>query len=221
MAAVDTASGVERWRKKTDGHTTNLLWEKGSDTLLYADWKGLHRVERTTGKSLLDAPMQIDTPPHYLRMASPASVVAIGYNETDCYNTETGKKLFTEAKLTALFRANAFLDHWPLPENGQELVRMVSMPSGDEEWESIRRRTLLSTTALQNVEESATEPDGLLDVYQTGTEEGPEKIWWVDGQTNRQMVIRPAAQQHDVSRPLRNVFAVNGKTLWAARIEKN
>jgi outer membrane protein assembly factor BamB len=221
IAAVDTASGVERWRKKTYGHTTNLLWERGSDTLLYADWKGLHRVERITGKSLLDAPLQIDTPPHYLRMASPTSVVAIGYNETDCYDTKTGKKLFTEAKLRALFRADAFLDNWPLPEQGQELVRMVTLPSGEDEWEGIRRRTLLSATALQSVEESATQPDGLLDVYQTGTEEGPQKIWWVDGQTNQQMVIRPAAQQHDVSRQLRNVFAVNGKTLWAARIVMN
>lgn len=221
IAAVETASGAERWRMKTDGHTTNLVWDKGSDTLLYSDWKGLHRVERTTGKSLLSARMHIDTPPHYLRMASLGCVVAIGYNETDCFNTETGKLLFTEAKLSALFRADAVLDNWPLPEDGQALVRMVPLPSGDEQWESIRRRTLLSATALQNIEEGAIQPEGLLDVYQTETEEGPQKIWWVDGQTNRQMVIRPTAKQHDVSRPLRIVFAVDGKKLWAARIEMN
>jgi hypothetical protein len=69
--------------------------------------------------------------------------------------------------------------------------------------------------------ESATQQDGLLDVYQTETEKGERRIWWVDGQTNRQMVIRPAAKQHDVSRQLGNVFAVNGKTLWAAKIEMN
>jgi outer membrane protein assembly factor BamB len=221
IAGVDTASGVERWRRKTAGHTTNLLWEKGTDTLLYADWNGLHRVERTTGKSQLDAPMKIDTPPHYLRMAGPASVVAIGYNETDCFNTETGKKLFTEAELRALFRGDAFLDNWPMPEDGQEFAQMVSAPSGTGEWESVRRQTLLSAAALHNLEQSTTEPDGLLDVYQTGTEEGPQKIWWVDGQTNRQMVIRPAARQHDVSRLLGNVFAVDGKTMWAARIVMN
>ena len=221
MAAVDTVSGVERWRTKTHGHTTNLLWEKGSDTLLYMDWKGLHRVERTTGKSLLNARLQIDTPPHYLLRASPESVVAIGYNETDCFNTKTGNLLFTEAKLSALFRAEAFLDTWPLPEDGQELARMVPMPSEEREWESIRQRTLLSAAALQNMEESAAEPDGLLDVYQTETEKGERKIWWVDGQTNRQMVIRPAAKQHDVSRALGNVFGVNGKMLWAAKIEVN
>jgi outer membrane protein assembly factor BamB len=219
IAAVDTASGLERWRKKTDGHTTNLLWEKSSDTLLYADWKGLHRVDRTTGKSLLDARLQIETPPHYLRMASPATVVTIGYNETDCYNTETGKKLFTEAKLSALFRADAFLDDWPIPEDGQELVRVVPAPSGAHEWENVRRRTLLSATTLQNLEETATEPNELLDVYQTETEKGEKKIWWVDGQTNRQMIIRPAAKQHDVNRALGNVFAVDGKMLWAATIE--
>jgi outer membrane protein assembly factor BamB len=221
MAAVDTTTGAERWSRKTHGHTTNLLWEKGTETLLYMDWKGLHRAERTTGKSLLDAKLQTDTPPHYLRMAGPKAVVAIGCNETDCYNTETGTKLFTEAKLSALFRAEAFLDNWPLPEDGQGLVRMVPVPSVDEEWESIRQWTLLSATELQNMAESATQQDGLLDVYQTETEKGERRIWWVDGQTNRQMVIRPAAKQHDVSRQLGTVFAVNGKTLWAAKIEMN
>jgi outer membrane protein assembly factor BamB len=221
MAAVDTASGAERWREKTHGHTTNLLWERGSDTLLYADWKGVHRVERTTGKSLLDAPLQVDAAPHFLLKAGPASVVAIGYNETDCYNTETGKLLSTEAKLSALFRAEAFLDHWPLPEDGQNLMQMVPAPSGDEEWESIRKRTLLSGTVFKGIEESAAQADGVLDVYQTETEKGEQKIWWVDGPTNRQMVIRPAAQKHDVSRAMGNVFAVNGNVLWAARIEAN
>jgi len=176
MAAVDTSSEAERWRKKTHGHTTNLLWEKGSDTLLYADWKGVHRVERTTGKSLLEAPLQVDEAPHFLLKAGPASVVAIGYNETDCYNTETGKLLSTEAKLSALFRAEAFLDHWPLPEDGQSLVQMVQVPSGDQEWESIRKQTLLSGPALKGMEESTTQADGFLDVFQTETEKGEQKI---------------------------------------------
>jgi outer membrane protein assembly factor BamB len=219
IAAVDASTGAERWRKKTDGHTTNLLWDKATDALLYMDWKGLHRVERTTGKSLLDAKLQTNTPPHYLRMAGPKAVVAIGYNETEGYDTENGKLLFTEANLSGLYRADAVLDSWPLPEDGQGLVRMVSSPTGDEEWESLRRRTLLPATLLQRMQQDGGREDDLLDVYQTEPEKGPPKIWWVDGPTNRQMVIRPAAQKHDVSRAIGNVFAVDGKMLWAARIE--
>ena len=221
MAAVDTASGAERWSKRTHGHTTNLVLEESSDALLYMDWKGLHRVERTTGKSLLDAKLQTDTPPYYLRKAGPKAVVAIGYNNTYGYDTEDGKLLFTEAKLNALFRSDAFLDDWPLPGDGQELVRMVPPPFGDAEWESVHRLTLLSAAALQNLVASATDLDGVLDVYQTEPEKGTPKIWWVDGKTNKQMVIRPTATQHDVSRAMGNVFAVNGKMLWAARIEAN
>lgn len=221
MAAVDTASGVERWRTKTHGHTTNLLWEKDLDTLLYMDWKGVHRVERITGKSLLEAKLQTDTPPYYLRIAGPEAAVAIGYNETDGYNTKSGKLLFTEAKLSGLFRAEVVLDNWPLPEDGQELVQKIPMPLGDEEWKSVRRSTLLSGAAFEKIQEYATSVDGLLDVYQTEPEKGERKTWWVDGQTNKQMVIHPAAKQHDVSRPLGNVFAVDGKILWAARIEAN
>ena len=221
MAAVDTANGAERWRTKTHGHTTNLLWEQASDTLLYMDWKGLHRVERTSGKSLLDAKLQSDKAAYYLRMAGPEAVLAIGYTETDAYNTKSGKLLFAEAKLNALFRGEAILDSWPLPESGQELVQVAPRPSGDEEWESVRRQTLLSGAALRKIEESAFWADGSFDVYQTETEKGGQKIWWVDEQTNRQMVIRPTAKQHDVSRPLGNVFAVDGKMLWAARIVVN
>jgi outer membrane protein assembly factor BamB len=221
MAAVDTASGKERWRVKTHGHTTNLLWERRSDTLVYADWKGLHRVQRATGKSLLDGKLQTDTPPYYLRMAGPASVVAIGYNETDGYDSVSGKLLFTEGKLNALFRSDVFLDDWPLPEDGQEMVRMIRSPFGDAEWEGVHRLTLLSAAALQNLVGNATDRDGTLDVYQTEPEKGPRKIWWMDEKTNKEMVIRPTAQKHDASRAMGNVFAVDGKRLWAARIEEN
>ncbi|MGB6670661.1 MAG: PQQ-binding-like beta-propeller repeat protein, partial [Candidatus Acidiferrum sp.] len=221
IAAVDAESGKERWRVRTHGHTTNLLWEKGTDTLLYMDWKGLHRVKRTTGKSLLDAPLQTDTPPYYLRMAGPASVVAIGYNETDGYEAGSGKLLFTEGKLKALFRSDAFLDDWPLPEDGQEMVRMVREPFGDAEWDSVHQLTLLPAVVLQNLVESATDGGRTLDVYQTEPETGPTKIWWMDEKTNKQMVIRPTAQKHDVSRVMGNVFAVKGKMLWAARMEAN
>ncbi|MGB6832296.1 MAG: PQQ-binding-like beta-propeller repeat protein, partial [Candidatus Acidiferrum sp.] len=197
IAAVDAESGKERWRVRTHGHTTNLLWEKGTDTLLYMDWKGLHRVKRTAGKSLLDAPLQTDTPPYYLRMAGPASVVAIGYNETDGYEAGSGKLLFTEGKLNALFRSDAFLDDWPLPEDGQEMVRMVREPFGDAEWDSVHQLTLLPAVVLQNLVESATDGGRTLDVYQTEPETGPTKIWWMDEKTNKQMVIRPTAQKHD------------------------
>jgi outer membrane protein assembly factor BamB len=221
MAAVDAETGKERWRVKTHGHTTNLLWDRGSDTLVYADWKGLHRVERATGKLLVDGKLQTDTAPYYLRMAGPTSVVAIGYNETDGYDAMSGKLLFTEGKLNALFRSDMFLDDWPLPEDGQEMVRMVRAPFGDAEWENVHRLTLLSGAALQNLAQSATDRDGILDVYQTEPEIGSTKIWWMDEKTNKEMVIRPTAQKHDVSRAMGNVFAVNGKMLWAAKIEVN
>jgi outer membrane protein assembly factor BamB len=218
IAAVDTENGVERWRKKTHGHTTNLIWDRESDGILYADWKGLHSVERTSGRPLLDANLHIDAPPYHLRMASLDCVLAIGNQETTCVSLKTGKKLFTEGKLSAVFRGEAYLDNWPMPEEGQELVRLVSIPTNDADWEIIRRNTLLSGGVLKSIQENTVEPDGLSDVYLTESAEGVRKIWWVDGKTNAEVVIRPAAQQHDVSRPLGKVFAVNGHVLWAATI---
>jgi len=221
MAAVDSASGIERWRTRTYGHTTNLLWERATDTLLYMDWKGLHRVERRTGKALLEAKLRTDRAPYYLRMAGPSAVVAIGHHETDVYDTKSGKLLFTEAKLSGLFRGLAMMDNWPLPDDGQVLMQMMPLPTGDEAWENVRRRTLLPNVTLQRIEEAAGSVDGFSDVYQTQPERGERKIWWVDAQTNRQMVVRPAAKQNDVNRPQGNLFAVDGKLLWAAIIDLN
>jgi hypothetical protein len=221
MAAVDSATGTERWRRKTHGHTTNLIWDRESDGLLYADWKGLHSVERITGKTLRDLPLKAENPPYHLRWASPECVLAIGYHETEGVSLKTGQRLLTEGKLTALFRAEAFLDNWPLPEDGQELERMVPEPTGEAEWERIRKGTLLAKEWLKNMEESLSEGDVARDVYQTESADGKRKIWWVDGKTNQQIVIRPAAEQHDVSRPFGNVYGVKDKMLWAARIKEN
>ena len=221
IVAVDAANGTERWRKKTHGHTTNLIWDKESDGLVYVDWKGLHHVARVSGKSLLDAPLDLDSQPYRIRMASPECLLTIGYRETNCFSLKTGKRIFREGKLSGLFRSEAFLDEWPMPEFGQALQRMVSVPSEGTEWESIRHGTLLSAESVKNLEERSSEQEGALETYQTESEDGVRKIWWVDPQTNRQMVIRPAAQQHDVSRRLGNVYAVDGKMLWAAKIDMN
>ena len=223
MAAVDSVTGVERWRRRIYGPATNLIWDKGSDAILYADWKGMHSVDRSSGKALLDVRLRMESQPYLLRMAGPESVLIIAYHESSCVSLKTRKKLFAEGELSGLFRGEAFLDQWPMPEDGQGLQRMVSAPSGNAEWETIRKRTLLSAEMLKNMEESLSKPEELVDVYQTGSVEGVPKvkIWWVDGQTNREMEIHPAAAQHDVSLPFGNVYAVRDKMLWAAKIKLN
>jgi len=155
-------------------------------------------------------------------MAGPETVLIIAYHYSTYVSLKTRKKLFTEGELSGLFRGEAFLDQWPMPEDGQGLQRMVSAPSVDAEWETIRKRTFLSAEMLKNIEESLSKPEELVDVYQTTESVAgvPKvKIWWVDGQTNRQIEIRPAASQHDVSLPFGNVYAVRDKMLWAAKIK--
>jgi len=81
VAAVDAGTGAELWRKQTHGHSTNILWEKQSDVLVYVDGKGLHTVERRTGKSLLDARLPRDYHPIFIRLASREVVVTIARDE--------------------------------------------------------------------------------------------------------------------------------------------
>ncbi len=218
VAAVDVKTGAERWRKKAYSHTTNILWDKQSDAILYADEKGLHSVDRTTGKSLLDARLDGEFSPYYIRLASPEAVVTIATDKVSAYNFKTGKKLFTAGKFSSFFHSYAFQDHWPMPDDGQELIPRTLNTSGKGEWNSSHEGTLLSANALKRLEGYATENAGLLDAYETQSESGESQVWWIDADTNGQILFRPTGKHHDVSRPMSMVFAVDQKLVWGASI---
>ncbi len=218
IAAVDAETGAVRWRKKAYSHTTNILWDKQSDSILYADEKGLHSVERTTGKSLLDAQLDGQFSPYYLRLASPDAVVTIATDEVSAYNFKTGKKLFTEGKLFSFFRSHAFQDHWPMPDDGQDLMPRTARTPTRGEWNGAHEGSLLSSDFLERLEGYPRETEGLLDAYETESETGAHKVWWIDAKTNRQVEFRLTGKHHDVSRPMRMVFAVDGKLMWGAAI---
>jgi len=155
VAAVDEQTGEERWRKKTHSHTTNLQWDKQSDAILYADERGLHSVQRITGKSLLDARLHGQISPYFIRLASPEAVVTIAADEVSAYNFKTGKKLFTEGKLFSFFRSYAFQDHWPMLDDGQDL-RPPTLKAPDKgQWNGAPEGTLLSLDFAGAIYQSA------------------------------------------------------------------
>ncbi|MGB8493011.1 MAG: PQQ-binding-like beta-propeller repeat protein [Candidatus Acidiferrum sp.] len=218
VAAVDAKTGVEGWRKKAYSHTTNILWDRQSDAILYADEKGLHSMERTTGKSLMDARVDGEFAPYYIRLASPEAVVTVATGQVGAYNFKTGTKLFTAGKLSSFFSSYAFQDHWPVPDDGQDLIPRTVKASGKGAWDSSVEGTLLSANALKRLEGYATEHEGLLDAYETESETGESQVWWVDPETNRQIAFKLAGKQHDVSRPMGMVFGVDHKVVWGAAI---
>lgn len=223
MAAVDLENGKERWRIKTHGQTTNLLWSKESDSLIYSDGKGLHAVEAATGRTILDTPLRVESWPRLVRLTGPETVVTIAARELGAYNFKSGKKLFAEGQLTAFFRSSTTVDNWPMPDDGEEFEEMTRMPSDKEEWEGLRKSSVLDAQALKLLEESATSGE-FLDAFETVTEQTDingkttigSKIWWIDPQTNQQMEITPAALHHDVDRRAHLVFATKDKQIWAA-----
>jgi outer membrane protein assembly factor BamB len=218
VAAVDAKTGAERWRKKAHSHTTNLLWDKQSDAILYADEKGLHSVERTTGKSVMDARLDGEFSPYYIRLASPEAVVTVATGQVGAYNFKTGKKLFTTGKFSSFFRSYAFQDHWPVPEDGQDLIPRTVKALGKEAWDNSLEGTLLSANALKRLEGYATENEGQLDAYETESDTGESQVWWIDADANRQIAFRLTGKQHDVSRPMGMVFGVDHKVVWGAAI---
>lgn|GEM_PF-2494413 len=226
MAAVDLESGKERWRLKTHGQTTNLLWDKATDELIYGDSKGLHAVESATGKTILDIPIRAESWPHLIRQTSGETVVTIAAMELCGYNFKTGKKLFAEGELKSFFRPNSFVDNWPMPEDGEEYEAMTGLPVGQDEWEAMTKTSLFDPQTLREFKTNTTDSE-FLDAFETELEQTREngtttaktkisKIWWIDRQTNQQMEIAPAARHHDVDRRSQLVFAINNKQLWAA-----
>jgi PQQ-like domain len=218
VAAVDAGTGAELWRKQTHGHSTNILWEKQSDALVYLDGKGLHAVERRTGKALLEARLQGEFHPIFIRQGSREVVVTIATDEVSAYNFKSGKKLFTGGKLIGFFPAYTFPDDGPLPGDGAELVPTVQETPGKDA-DNVGGGTLLTSAALRRIAGYRTAADGPLDAYETEDDTGARKIWWIDAETNRRIEIGVADDQHDVSRQLGMIFAVNKNQIWGAAID--
>lgn len=217
IVAVDAKSGAERWRAKTNGHTTNLLADKATDTILYVDGKGWHRLERTTGKSLLNTRLEDGNHPYVLRSAGPAMAVAISNHDVRGYDLETGKQLFRAGKLVGFFPSIAFQDHWPMTAaDGEDMTienrRLAAYGSS----RVIPTGTLLSGTFLDRMKLGAAAQDGSLDAYETEDEKGDRTAWWVDATSKRQMVFRVSDEQRDISRPMGVIFGVHLNQIWGA-----
>ncbi len=229
MAALDLETGKERWRNRVQGHTTNPVWEKDSDILVYIDGKGLHSVKADTGKALLDTPLRVESWPSYIRLASPEVVVTVAVKEVCAYNFKSGKKLFAEGPMKAFFRSDAYLDNWPMPEDGQEFERMSRPPSSEVEWNALRKGSQLTPEALKSFE-AATRDRDFLEAFETEsivetgnvnrTQRAVRKIWWIDAGTNRKVETTPAGEHHDVDRRRGMVFAVNNVQLLGATVSE-
>lgn len=217
IAAAEIATGKEVWRRKTHGHTTNLLWDRASDTLLYTDGKGLHSIERPTGKPLLDTQLRVESLPAYILLASPEVVVTMSVAEVCSYNFKTGKKLLAMGKLTGFFRSDAVLDAWPLPDHGEDFEGMSRPPESDAEWEGVRKATLLMPEALMTYEDLSRADDDL-EAYETTVEGRIAKTWWIDPKTNEKVEISPSGSQTDVDRRAGIVIEVDGNAMRGAKI---
>ncbi|HKM91839.1 MAG TPA: PQQ-binding-like beta-propeller repeat protein [Candidatus Acidoferrales bacterium] len=214
IAAVDARTGNPLWRRKTHGHTTNLLWDKHSDTMIYVDGKGLHSVERKTGKSLLDASLHSVSNPLLIRRASREVVVTIAPHVVCAYDIKTGKKLFDAGKFAGFFSSFAFPDFVPMPAEGQGLYSTTLAPSGRADWSGVAEGSLFSDEGRKRLEGYRAATEDFADAFETESESGMRKIWWVDAQTSQQIGFQLTGTQHDVSRPLGMLFGIEGKQVW-------
>lgn len=222
LVALDPKTGSERWHKKTHGYTTNLLWDKTTDTIVYVDGKGLHTVERTTGKALvetkLDAPQHDVYHPFQIRLAGSEVAVLIANGKVFAYNFKTGKHIVTTGKLLSFHPPYMFLDWWPQPFVGENLVSGAQRESGEDDWEGVRQGTLLTASAQKNLDGYRSAGENRLAAYETLSPEGGQKIWWIDEKTNLQAGFGVAGTLHDVSRQFGLIFAVDKSEIRADAI---
>lgn len=221
FAAVDAGSGAERWRRRTHGHATNILWNQTSDTILYADGKGLHGVERMGGKPILDASLHSDTHPQTLTFAGPGVLLAISAKQISAYDSRSGEKLFDAGMPSGYFSSIATPDAWPMPAVGESLSPWSFMPAEEPSWSAVVAGSLLIPEWQSRIEAASGGPGISTDAYETESETGSHKIWWIDSATGRKVEFAVAGTQHDVSRSMGMIFAVDGKRIWGAAIPAN
>ena len=153
--------------------------------------------------------------------ASPNIIITVAPDQVGAYNFKTGQKLFVAGKFSSFFRGYAFQNHWPIPEDGQDLFPQFQIFQKGKEGSYTEIGTLLSTDLLKRLDGSSTETEGLLDAYETEVEAGVSKVWWIDGEANRKFEFQLKGKQHDVCRPLRMLFGVEGKRIWGAPFSPN
>ncbi|MGB2621219.1 MAG: PQQ-binding-like beta-propeller repeat protein [Candidatus Acidiferrum sp.] len=220
VAAADVKTGTERWRVKTHGHTSNLVWDKTSDAILYTDGTGLHSLNRSTGKSLLDAPLQDSTHPRQILLASPDAVVLAAADPAAVYNFKTGKKLFAAGKLNGFFRPFTFQDRLPTPMATPMDVAVwlpyMEVISDSSSQDSVLKYTLLPDTIVSRLKSYSNLPLSQLEAFESELPSGAVITWWLDPNTDRQIQFQISDGFHYVNRPLGLVLAVDAKKLWAA-----
>jgi len=218
VAAVDAKTGAERWRRKTHGHTTNLLWDRQSDALLYVDAKGLHSVERTAGKPLFESSLHADSNPLLISLAGREVLVTISADQVSAYSLKNGKKLFDAGKPAAFFSSYSIPDFWPMPPGGQALNPWSISPLGAAGDTAAADGSFLTAQWRARMAEPPSALRGQTDAYETASESGFRKVWWIDPLTNEKVEIGIAGSQHDVARSLGMIFSVDGKTLWGSAV---
>jgi outer membrane protein assembly factor BamB len=219
IAAVDVKTGAERWRAKTHGHTTNLLWNEQTSSLIYADAKGLHSIEFATGKALLDAPLRDIYHPSSALLASPDAVVLIATDQVAAYNSKTGTKLFSAGKLYGFSRASMYQAHFPIPEKERQvLIPVVENTSDEVIPDYLSHDTLLPDSVFSRWESYVHLTQGQLDAYETQPQPAVTMTWWLDPQADRQIQFQISGDLHEINRPAGIAFAVVGNQLMAATL---
>jgi len=213
LAAVDAKTGAERWRKKTNGHTSNLLWDQSADAILYTDGSGLHSVERTGGKTLLDASLNAEHHPQLISFAGPRILITYAPKQIAAYDFKAGTKLFDAGKPDGFFSSISLADAWPMPRFGEDFLPWYTIPPAEPGGDAAVEGGLLTPEWQSRVTGSPVGERYSSDAYESESETGLRKIWWLDSRTFDKVEFAVAGSQHDVSRSLGMIYIVEGKRL--------
>lgn len=221
LASLDPKTGNSLWRKSTRPDSTNLLFDSATNSLIFADYKSLTRVDAATGKSLLDVRLRdACEDPKYIRPAGSEAVVAFGKDTVCVFSLSNGKLLYTGAKPIGFFRSYSFVNIFALTPSEPELIYRAPQVATIEAWNAAKQGSFLPASYLDRLKDFPQADDGSADAYELSAGPGSASIWWIDPQTQQLVVIHPTGKDHDVARFLGLVFAVSGNNLWAATIKR-
>jgi hypothetical protein len=211
--AVDSSNGTVRWKVSANGKSTNPIYSKEENALIFCDRADFIKVDASTGKVILRVPHALASDPKYFLLLGSHFVVAGGNGNAVVINVSTGELAarFPEPDPELRFSPLEFLLSQPPTDFIEKLMDDKTEPPVDPAKATVTDVAFGQLKALINHKSMLFGKSDLVDT----------DYWLVNGDTGAVRQFRLAGTQAQVDPSFRLIYLILDDRLRAAELPAN